>query len=77
MSKKRFDASDKILIAGAWQASGSTQERFAAEHGIRPRTLKSWIRQYSGTAPPVDEARRIVGEAMSRLQNILDSLANS
>ncbi len=74
MSKKHFDPGDRKAIARAWQSSALSQEQFSAEHGIRPRTLRAWVSRYAPAAPPTEEARRIIGEAMSRLQAILESL---
>ncbi len=81
VSERDFEAGDKSADARlrrecalGWRSSGLSQREYAAKHGIQPRTLRCWIRRYAPTAPPVGEARRIVGEAISRLQAILESL---
>src|SRR6266852_5142093 len=77
VSERDFEAGDKSADARlrrecalGWRSSGLSQREYAAKHGIQPRTLRCWIRRYAPTAPPVGEARRIVGEAISRWKAI-------
>lgn len=81
----RYQNSDGNLIVMAWTppkkagfvreflASGLTQAEFCSRFGnqVAPRTLRAWIRTYARPPDSVEEARRIVANAIASLQAIL------
>jgi len=75
MHETIFTDEQRAAIARAWKASGLRQERYSAQHGIRPRTLRQWIKrwprvQFGGER----EARAIIEKAIAALTALLDSL---
>lgn len=76
MAETIFTNEQRAAIARAWPDSGLTQEQCSAQHGIKPRTLRQWLRRWPRVQYGVErEARAILEKAIAALKALLDSLA--
>jgi len=65
---------ERAAIAAAWRASAIDQFTFAKNHGISARTLRLWLQQHPAPTPSVEEVRKVVEEAIGKLQAMLEAL---
>jgi hypothetical protein len=70
---ERRGREEKIDLARRWQSSGLTQQQFATEHGISPRTLRSYLRLVPDRHWD-DQIRAAVSQAIMTLGGVLQAL---
>ena len=61
----------RATIARGWAESGLTQDEYAAQVGVAPRTLRLWLARYASRQPPLVQARAVIADAVERLQALL------
>jgi transposase-like protein len=70
-----FTDEQRAAIARAWCGSGLTQEQYSLQHGIKPRTLRSWLQRWPRVQSDGNEqAKAILEKAIASLKALLDSL---
>jgi len=75
MHETIFNDERRAAIARAWKASGLTQEKYSTKHGIRPRTLRQWLKRWPCAQFGVErEAKAIIEKSIAALTALLDSL---
>ena len=69
---------DKVEAVNAYRASGQSQAEFCATWRgggiVAERTLRSWVAALTKPGASIEEARRIVSDAVTRLNAILAGL---
>jgi transposase-like protein len=69
-----IDDEARRRIARGWASTSLDQRTYAAQHGISPRTLRQWVRQFGMTARPEVRVREVVERAIADLTALLASL---
>jgi transposase-like protein len=75
MHETIFNDERRAAIARGWKASGLTQEEYSAKHGIKPRTLRQWLKRWPCAQFAVErQAKAIIEKAIAALTALLGSL---
>jgi transcriptional regulator with XRE-family HTH domain len=69
-----IDDETRARVARGWEKSGLSQAEYAARSGISERTLRGWRLRFVPSGMPAEAVRRIVEEAVQRLQALLAAL---
>src|SRR5581483_7175066 len=75
MPETIFTDEQRAAIARSWRDSGLTQQQYSSQHGIKPRTLRLWMKRWPRAQYGAElEARAILEKAIAALKGLLDSL---
>lgn len=69
-----FTDDEKRRITAMWMRATCDQATFAAEHGVSPRALRTWVAKYSGGSRPEARARAVIEKAIEDLRALLAGL---
>jgi hypothetical protein len=74
MATRSYSTQDKLEFINGWRCSGLTQDHYARDRGISPRTLRAWMQKHAVRRAGATQVRAVIVEAMGRLQALLDAL---